>query len=258
MAELKRPAESMLRSEHAPPSLSPKRVRRILRHGSVEAMEMIPWSSNYTFAVKLKLEDEPETIAVYKPKRGETPLWDFPSGTLYKREYAAYVASRILGWEFIPYTVVRDGPYGVGSMQLFVEHDRGADFFQFKESCTEQLQRIALFDLIANNADRKGGHCLKSADGTIWGIDHGLTFHPQMKLRTVIWHFGGEAIPDPLLDDLERFAADQRRSARMRSILTKLLDQIEVDVFFERIERALEIRQYPMIGSRRSVPWPWH
>jgi hypothetical protein len=248
----------MLRAEHASPNLSPKRVRRILRHGSVEAMEMIPWSSNYTFAVKLKLEGEPETIAVYKPKRGETPLWDFPNGTLYKREYAAYLASRIIGWEFIPYTVVRDGPYGVGTMQLWVEHDRGADFFQFKESCVEQLQRIALFDLIANNADRKGGHCLKAADGTIWGIDHGLTFHPQMKLRTVIWHFGGEPIPDPLLEDLERFAADQRRSARMRAILTELLDPIEVDIFFERIQRALEIRAYPMIGSRRSVPWPWH
>lgn len=248
----------MLRSEHAPLSLSPKRVRRVLRHGRVEAMEMIPWSSNYTFAVKLKLEDEPETIAVYKPKRGEAPLWDFPSGTLYKREYAAYLASRIIGWEFVPYTVVRDGPYGVGTMQLFVEHDRGADYFQFRDSCVEQLQRIALFDLIANNADRKGGHCLLGVDGTIWGIDHGLTFHPQMKLRTVIWDFGGEPIPEPLLEDLERFCHDDGRTTRMRAILTELLDPIEVDIFFERIERALEIRTYPMIGNRRSVPWPWH
>ena len=219
---------------------------------------MIPWSSNYTFAVKLKLEGEPETIAVYKPKRGETPLWDFPSGTLYRREYAAYLASRILGWDFIPYTVVRDGPYGVGTMQLFVEHERGADFFQFKETCTEQLQRIALFDLIANNADRKGGHCLKGVDGTIWGIDHGLTFHPQMKLRTVIWDFGGEPIPETLLADLERFCADEDRTARMHAILAELLDSTEVEVFFERIQRALELRTYPIIGSRRSVPWPWH
>jgi hypothetical protein len=248
----------MLRSEHAPPSLPPKRVRRILRHGSVEAMEMIPWSSNYTFAVKLKLEGEPETIAVYKPKRGETPLWDFPSGTLYKREYAAYLTSRILGWQFIPYTVVRDGPYGVGTMQLFVEHDRGADYFQFKDEFAEQLQRIALFDLIANNADRKSGHCLKGADGIIWGIDHGLTFHPQMKLRTIIWDWGGEPIPDPLLRDLERFTADPDRCARMRAVLSELLDPLEVEIFFERIQRALEIRAYPMIGSRRSVPWPWH
>jgi hypothetical protein len=221
-------------------------------------MEMIPWSSNYTFAVKLKLEGEPETIAVYKPKRGETPLWDFPSGTLYKREYAAYLASRILGWQFIPYTVVRDGPYGVGTMQLFVEHDRGADYFQFKDEFAEQLQRIAVFDLIANNADRKSGHCLKGADGIIWGIDHGLTFHPQMKLRTVIWDWGGEPIPESLLQHVERFTSDPDRCARMRAVLSELLDPLEVEIFFERIQRVLEIRTYPMIGSRRSVPWPWH
>jgi uncharacterized repeat protein (TIGR03843 family) len=248
----------MLRSEHAVPSLSPKRIRRILRHGNVEAMEMIPWSSNYTFAVKLKLEGEPEAIAVYKPKRGETPLWDFPSGTLYRREYAAYLVSQILGWRFIPCTVVREGPYGVGTMQLFVDHDHKVDFFEYKEEFAEQLQRIALFDLIANNADRKGGHCLKGRDGTIWGIDHGLTFHPQPKLRTVIWHFGGEAIPDWLIRDLARFLADPDRSTRMRAILTELLDPAEVDIFFERIRLALEIRTYPMIGNRRSVPWPWH
>ena len=182
----------------------------------------------------------------------------FPERHPIRREYAAYLASRILGWQFIPYTVVRDGPYGVGTMQLFVEHERGADYFQFKDAFAEQLQRIALFDLIANNADRKGGHCLKGTDGVIWGIDHGLTFHPQMKLRTIIWDWGGEAIPESLLQDLERFCADPNRSERMRAVLTELLDPTEVDIFFERIQRALEIREYPMIGSRRSVPWPWH
>lgn len=258
MAEPSRPVESILRSEQVVPRLPPKRARRVLRHGEVVALEMIPWSSNYTFAVKLKLDDEPEAVAVYKPKRGEAPLWDFPSGTLYRREYAAYLTSRILGWRFIPTTVVRDGPYGVGTMQLFVDHDRRADFFEYKADFTEQLQRIALFDLIANNADRKGGHCLKGTDGIIWGIDHGLTFHPQPKLRTVIWDFGGEAIPDGLLTDLEHFLADQERCQRMRTILAELLDPDEVEIFFERIRLALQVRIYPMIGSRRSVPWPWH
>lgn len=242
----------------SPSVLSPKHIRRILRHGEVTGMESIPWSSNYTFAVKLKAEDDHSILAVYKPKRGEAPLWDFPDGTLYRREYAAYMASRLLGWNFIPTTVVREGPYGIGSMQLYIDHETGADFFRYKGDFSEQLQRIALFDLIANNADRKGGHCLKGHDGNIWGIDHGLTFHPQFKLRTVIWDFGGDPIPEVLLADLQRFLDDEERVSRMRHILGELLEDVEVETFFERIGRALEIKIYPNISSRRSVPWPWH
>lgn len=239
-------------------TLSSKQALRLLRHGEVVAMESIPWSSNYTFAVKLQGEQGAEIMAVYKPRRGETPLWDFPDGTLYRREYAAFVASRIIGWSFIPPTVIRDGPHGIGSMQFFVDHDPRADFFSYKAEFTEQLQRIALFDLLANNADRKGGHCLKGSDGIIWGIDHGLTFHPQPKLRTVIWDFGGDDIPPQLLADLERLVADERRNERLRSVLCQLLDSVEVDVFMQRIERALEIRTYPVIHGRRATPWPWH
>lgn len=245
------PAQSSLR-------LSPKEALSLLRDGEVVAMESIPWSSNYTFAVKLQGKHGAEMMAVYKPRRGEAPLWDFPDGTLYRREYAAYVASRIIGWSFIPTTVIREGPHGIGSMQLFVDHDPRADFFSYKTQFVDQLQRIALFDLLANNADRKGGHCLKGHDGVIWGIDHGLTFHPQPKLRTVIWDFGGEIIPADLLGDLERLVADQQRVDRLRSVLNELLEPVEVDVFLQRIERALEIRTYPVIHGRRATPWPWY
>lgn len=232
--------------------------KRLLIRGEITALELIPWSSNYTYAVRIQLDSNPGTLAVYKPRRGEIPLWDFPDGTLYKREYAAYVACRLLGWDFIPLTVIRDGPHGIGSVQLFVDHEPRADFFSFKSEFAEQLQRIALFDVIANNADRKGGHCLRASDGKIWGIDHGLTFHPQFKLRTVIWDFSGEPIPDALLGDLDRFLADSRRLAAMRRALGDLLDPVEVEMFFERIGGVLEMRTYPGMTSRRSHPWPRH
>jgi len=203
-------------------------------------------------------DEQPPFLAIYKPRRGEIPLYDFPDGTLYKRERAAYVTAAALGWDFIPPTVIRDGPHGVGSLQLFVDVEPRADFFDFKDNHVGELQRMALFDVIANNADRKAGHCLKSKDGKLWGIDHGLTFNTVPKLRTVIWDFQEAPVPGPLLRQLRAFRADEKRAAALKRELGGLLARAEVDAFFKRVDTTIARGVYPPMSSRRAMPWPWY
>jgi uncharacterized repeat protein (TIGR03843 family) len=197
---------------------------------------------------------------VYKPTRGEQPLWDFPRNTLAKREVAAYVVCRALGWDLVPPTVLRAGPHGRGSVQLFVGVDQDANFFTFRDEPTfrHALQTLALFDVITNNADRKGGHCLRAGDGCIVAIDQGLCFHVEDKLRTVIWDFAGEPIPADLAADLGRLAADleDADSDTVRA-LARLLDAGELAVFRRRIAAALDAGFYPdPPEDRRPYPWP--
>lgn len=225
--------------------------------GAIVACEVIPWSSNYTFAARLSADGYPDVLGVYKPRRGEVPLYDFPDGTLFKRERAAYLTSRALGWGFIPPTVIRDGPHGIGSVQLYIEPLPRADFFRYKDDHRDELQTIALFDWIANNADRKAGHCLKARDGRIWGIDHGLTFNSAPKLRTVIWDYADEPIPGRLVSALEAFRRSPERVAALRCELGEILTRGEVETFFKRVSHVLERRCYPPMTSRRSIPWPW-
>ena len=238
--------------------LSVGEVHELLTCARMVECEVIPWSSNYTFAARLVSDERPDCLAIYKPRRGEVPLYDFPDGTLYKRERAAYLTSRALGWGFIPPTVIRDGPHGIGSVQLYVEAEPRAEFFQYKDDHRAEVQRIALFDVIANNADRKAGHCLKGRDGRIWGIDHGLTFNTAPKLRTVIWDFAGEPIPVPLLRQLAEWSQDATRSDALRGQLDELLSRQEVNTFFRRVDAILEQGSYPSMASRRSIPWPWY
>ena len=163
----------------------------LLTRGAVNIKGRMPWSSNATFLVEVVL-DGMAGLAVYKPQRGERPLWDFPRG-LFKREIAAYLLSEALGWGVVPLTVPRDdGPYGAGSLQLFMDADFEQHYFTLVEDAAhhDRLQRICVFDLVANNADRKAVHCLRTGDGLVWAIDNGLTFHEEPKLRTVIWAFG--------------------------------------------------------------------
>ncbi len=238
--------------------MSPAAAHDLLCHGRVLSYELIPWGSNYTFYAVLSRGDEPEGLAVYKPRRGEAPLWDFPDGTLYRRERAAYVTSQALGWDFIPLTVIRDGPEGIGSMQLYVETDGHPHRPVFTDAHRFELARIALYDLITNNADRKAGHCLLGTDGRVWGIDHGLTFHTDPKLRTVLWEFYQEPIPAPLLADLRSLLTDRRRRQALRDELLELLARAEVEAFFARAERVLEGGGvYPSISLYRRRPWPF-
>lgn len=229
-------------------------VTHLLTSGEMSACELIPWGSNYTFAVRLEC-DGVSTLGVYKPLRGEAPLWDFPRGTLYRREYAAYVTAQLIGWDFIPPTVIRDGLHGIGSVQLFVEHEP-VDYSKLRAKHAAELQRMCLFDMVANNADRKAGHCLKGRNGQVWGIDHGLTFNVQPKLRTVIWDYGDQAVPDELVEDLLDFRTDTARVKELYRQLDDCLDKEELALFLKRIDYVVEHPVYPAPYSRRSVPWP--
>ena len=233
-------------------------LHALLEQAEVVGIESIPWSSNYTFATRLQADDHPPFYAVYKPRRGEIPLYDFPDGTLYKRERAAYLASIAFGWDIIPPTVIRDGPHGVGSFQLLVDVEPRSDYFHYKDNHVSEVQCIGLFDVVANNADRKAGHILKDRSGKLWGIDHGLTFNTDPKLRTVIWDWQGEAIPGPLRHQLDAFRRDPKRVAELRQQLLELLAPAEVDIFFKRLEHTASKGSYPSMHSRRAVPWPYY
>jgi uncharacterized repeat protein (TIGR03843 family) len=231
----------------------------LLERGTVDGIELIPWGSNYTFAARLIAEDGDSCFGVYKPKRGEVPLRDFPSGTLYKREVAAYLFARALGWDIVPPTVVRaDAPHGIGSLQLYVQPrvDAAAQFDNLRETNRCDLQRMALFDLLVNNADRKGGHCLQDVRGHVWGIDHGLTFHHIPKLRTVIWDYCGDPIPPDLVDHITTFRADTARVSTLHKALKPLLSEHELDALFQRWDRLLAVPCYPQLDPYRNVPWP--
>lgn len=229
--------------------------------GEVTLRGRIPWSSNATFLVEVgpapehdgsERDGEGPVLAVYKPGPGERPLWDFERG-LWRREVAAYELSRHLGWDLVPLTVARhDAPLGEGSLQLFIEADLDAHYFTLMESATHhpQLRRMAAFDIVANNADRKGGHCLLAGDGHIWGIDNGLTFHPEPKLRTVIWDFAGNRIDDALLPGLARLADGDLPAA-----FAELLGEDEVRAVVRRAAALGHRGRFPR--PTRDFPYPW-
>ena len=179
-------------------TLQVNQILTTLEQGKVDVKGRFLWGSNYTFLVDVT-KGKVAIAAVYKPSRGERPLWDFPRGTLAAREVAAYLTSQALGWNLVPPTVLREeGPAGPGSLQLYVDADVEHHYFTFSEDEKQELRHVALFDVLINNADRKGGHVLMSPDGHIWSIDHGVCFHQDNKLRTVIWDFACERIPDEL------------------------------------------------------------
>ncbi len=227
-------------------------VLGLLRGGRIEIQGRLPWSSNGTYLVTVT-DDEHTTAAVYKPGRAERPLWDFPDG-LYRREVAAYELAEALGWRLVPETVTRhDGPLDAGSLQRFVDADFEQHYFTLLEEDAHRaaLKRMATFDVIANNADRKGGHCLIDADGRVWGIDHGLCFHSEPKLRTVIWDFAGEPLARRDRRDLEQLA---RRG--LPADLTGLLHADEQRALESRLERILQSGRLPAPRSHHPYPWP--
>jgi hypothetical protein len=226
----------------------------------------LPWSSNLTFLVTLDdggatgpgrggaTRPSGPVQAVYKPHQGEQSLWDFPDG-LYRREVAAYRLSEALGWGIVPPTVVRDdAPFGPGSVQLFVESDYEQHYFTLLEEGGREgeLQVFCAFDVVANNADRKSGHVLYASDGRLWGIDHGLCFHVQHKLRTVIWDFADEEVPGWIVDDLERLVA-----TGLPDDVGELLSGPEAEAVLERAATLAAARVYPEpVGDRPPYPWP--
>ena len=233
------------------PYLPRERVEAFLRESRLRVLGMIPWGSNATF-LALAQGEALTGLVIYKPRAGETPLWDFPPGTLCLREYAAYRVSEALGWSLVPPTVLRDGPHGFGMVQLFIPADPEETYFTLRGRFVDQFHRLVVFDVITNNADRKAGHVLRDERDHIWAIDHGITFHADHKLRTVIWDFAGQPIPEAILRDVARLLADQDLQAE----LERLLSPAEVEAFWRRVERVLETRMFPHPGPGRAVPWP--
>ena len=235
----------------------PQDELRLLAEGSVEVLGRMPWGSNATLLAQVCGGDGSDTMvrAVYKPRRGERPLWDFPAG-LDRREVASYVLSDALGWDIVPPTVLRDDlPFGVGSLQLFVPFQTEEHYFSLYENPAhhDALRTICCFDLLTNQTDRKSGHCLLSLAGDrIWAIDNSLSFHAEPKLRTVIWEFGGEAIPATLKSDVRALL-----DAGLPPALCDLLDPDEQRALLHRAERVADDRsRFPLDGTGRSYPWP--
>ncbi|NPV84903.1 MAG: SCO1664 family protein [Anaerolineae bacterium] len=229
-----------------------------LLHGQLNLKGQFIIGSNYTFLAHLLYEDR-EITAVYKPSRGEQPLWDFPAGTLAKREVAAFHVSESLGWQLVPPTVYRrKAPLGPGSLQLFIPHDPNDHYFTFNDQDRGRLRHAMAFDLLINNADRKGSHILRDWQDHFWLIDHGICFHVDNKLRTIIWDFAGEEIPSTILEDIERLkTALNTGESALNKQLKPLLSKAEISALERRASQMLETRRFPHPSSnRRYYPWP--
>jgi uncharacterized repeat protein (TIGR03843 family) len=277
-----------------PGRLDPDQAVEVLSRGELEIRGRLVDASNATLFAVAEL-DGVQAPCVYKPVAGERPLWDFPGRTLARREVAAYVLSSTTGWDVVPPTVLRDGPFGVGSVQWWVgplDVDEDGDPIVAEPGAglvdivTPQdvppgwlhvlraqsyegspvslvhaddpaLRRMAVFDVIANNADRKGGHLLRDLDGALRGVDHGLTFNVEDKLRTVLWGWAGQRLPADVTDTLRRLAADLDAAGRLHDGLRRLLSQAEVDRTSARVHRLLDTGRHPRPGgSRHPIPWP--
>lgn len=238
-------------------ALTPERVLHLLSEGEIEVEGLIPWSSNATLLVTVR-DEEISTLAVYKPQDGERPLWDFRHGSLGKREVAAYLVCESLGWGFVPPTVLRQGPHGLGSVQFFIHAQDGVHFFTIQDDDTyrQDLKRLAAFDVIANNADRKAGHCLVDHDGRLWAIDNALAFHAEPKLRTVIWDFVGQLLPESMLADLQALQEIVGGDSQLDQALGQLLSEGEQVAFRRRLRRLIQDGRFPEPGPGHVVPWP--
>lgn len=232
-----------------------------LQGGSIELRGEFFWGSNYTFLTMVNYLDQ-SFPAVYKPTRGVRPLWDFPKDSLAKREIAAFLISEALGWELVPPTIFRsDAPLGPGSMQMFIEHDPEYHYFNFRETHIQRLRPTVLFDVIINNADRKGSHILIDPQDHLWLIDHGVCFHEVDKLRTVIWDFINADIPFDLLSCLstlrEKLVPSDGGTSNLLKKLRYYLSESEIHALTDRVSGLLKSKRFPAPDSnRRFYPWP--
>jgi uncharacterized repeat protein (TIGR03843 family) len=238
-------------------ALGVTRVMALLADGDLTLRGQVPWSSNATFLATVS-DGDLRASAIYKPQRGETPLWDFAPGTLCLREMAAFVVSQALGWQLVPPTVLRDGPYGRGAVQVFIPHDPQRHYLELEAPDAAVARRIAAFDVIVNNADRKAGHVLLADDGALWAIDHGVCFSAEPKLRTVIWEFAGQVLPPDMVNDLVALADDLADTrGELRAALAPLLAGDEVDALLARTRDLVAAGVFPTPDpQRRSIPWP--
>lgn len=238
-----------------------------MRTGDLAIVGRLADATNATFLCRLDPDaaDDPETwpedelppgpLCVYKPTRGERPLHDFPEGTLARREVAAYVLSEACGWGVVPPTVLRDGPFGEGAVQAWIETDAQVDLVELVVGADPRLRPMCLFDVLANNADRKGGHILALADGSLMGVDHGICFAVEPKLRTVLWGWRGEELSDVELQVVQRVASDMEGD--LGAALGELLSRREVRATARRAVALAKSRHFPQPDpARPALPWP--
>lgn len=226
-------------------------IQQAFTHGEYQLKGQFTLGSNYTFLVDV-IHKEKIYQGVYKPTRGEQPLWDFPEDTLSLRETAAYLLSEALGFHLVPFTIYReDGPYGPGSLQQFIEYDFEYHYFNFSPEDKEKLRPVALFDILVNNADRKGSHIFFEKESHhLYAIDHGICFHEEDKLRTVIWNFAGQPIPDELLAPLSQ-------TESWSALLEQYLSPNEIRALIQRAHRICETKLFPRpLQGRRAYPYP--
>jgi uncharacterized repeat protein (TIGR03843 family) len=237
------------------PGLSVDEALQLLRAGEISIEGRLVDASNATFYCAVTA-DGVSAAGVYKPVAGERPLWDFPDGTLAEREVAAYTVSAAAGWDVVPPTVYREGPAGPGMVQLWLDVDETVEISRFmRRRDVERLREIAVFDAVINNADRKGGHLLPLPSGQVYGVDHGVSFSVEDKLRTVLWQWAGARLPAPVCDVLTRLRAAMDRG--LGDELGELLTRREVRQTRLRIDRLLATRRHPEpTGDWPPVPWP--
>ena len=237
-------------------NLSANDVLKRLSEWEITGIGLHPDGSNYVFVVKLS-DGEDEIYGIYKPSSGERPLRDFPYGTLHNREWSAYRVSAALGWPNVPPTVIRDGPHGIGSVQLYIDADWSRHYFNARDDRLADYEPVAMFDVLVNNADRKGGACLIDSDERIWAVDHGLTFNPLVRRRTVMFEFNGMPYPERLLADIERFAdAIHAGGSVLASELDSILEPGELDALRRRCDEMVDSKHFPVLDPNYNVPWP--
>jgi hypothetical protein len=227
---------------------------RLLTEGAISVEGRLVDASNATLYCSVAV-DGVTAAAVYKPVRGERPLWDFPDGTLAGREVATYLVSEATGWDLVPPTVLRDGPFGPGMCQLWVDVDASVDLGALARSDHPDLRRLAVLDAVVNNADRKGGHLLPRPDGRVQGVDHGVCFSAEDKLRTLLWQWRGAPLPQEALDVLAELRGELQGG--LGEALASLLTAREVAATVARVERLLTLRCYPQPSPDwPAIPWP--
>ena len=212
--------------------------------------------SNQVFAGIIHNTKNKPIKVIYKPQAGEKPLIDFSFGTLYKREFVSYLLSQKLGWPNIPETIIRKGPYGIGSVQRQIKYKYQENYFSLLNVFPEELIKIAVFDLVLNNADRKGGHFLLDFNNTLWSIDHGLTLHHIFKVRTVIFDFEGQEIPKFLINDLCILLKSLSTKSGAFSKLNLFISNSEYEALIYRIKFLIKNSYIPYLDPFYNVPWP--
>lgn len=232
----------------------PAATLRLLRDGELDVVGRLVAASNATLYCTVRL-DGATASCVYKPIAGERPLWDFPDGSLAHREVAAYAVSEAAGWGFVPPTVMRDGPFGPGMCQLWIDVDESVDVLALLRGSDLRLRAVALFDAVINNADRKGGHVLPAATGRLYLVDHGVCFAIEDKLRTLLWNWAGQPISEPEIGILRQLRGELDGS--LGASLGALLAPAEVGTTIDRLDRLVAVGAFPEPSADwPAVPWP--